>query len=375
MNIPGRTWAEIDLSALAENFAAIKEYCGLSVYAVVKADAYGHGALPCAKVLEKAGAAGFCVSNPAEADQLRSGGIALPVLILGYTPPEYAASLAENQISQCVYSLEYAQALNAAAERAGVCVDVHLKLDTGMGRIGFDCRENTLLGALQAKAVFSMKNLRCTGVFTHFAVADTPDQAAFTADQYRRFAESVLLLEAEGHRFEVKHCSNSAGALTLQDTFADAVRAGIALYGLTPDAAMTLPVTLKPVMALYSTVSMVKTLEAGQSVSYGRTYTAEETRRIATVTAGYADGVPRLLSNCGCVLIRGKRAPIVGRVCMDQFCVDVTDIPDVQMGDPVTVFGPGLPVDEVAEHAGTIHYEIVCDISRRVPRIYKGAEA
>ena len=363
-----RTWAEIDVTALANNFAAIQKRCDKKVYAVIKAEAYGHGALDAARVLERCGVYGFAVSNFAEAQELRAAGLRQPVLILGYTPVEYANALAEYEIDQCVYSLEYASALSAAAEKT---VRVHLKLDTGMGRIGFDCRSDALPGLKDAKQVLSLPNLDVCGVFMHFAAADTPAEDAFTDAQYSRFCKTVAALEADGHKFQIKHCDNSAGTLTQKGAECDAVRVGIILYGLAPDTAMALPADFQPVMSLYSTVSMVKTVAAGESVSYGRTYHADGVRTIATVSAGYADGVPRLLSNRGYVLIRGKRAPIVGRVCMDQFCVDVTDIADVKMGDTVTIFGPGLSVDEVARSAETINYEVICGISKRVPRVIK----
>ncbi len=363
-----RTWAEIDVTALANNFAAIQNRWGEKVYAVIKADAYGHGAVDAARVLERCGVYGFAVSNLAEAEELREAGLRQPILILGYTPVEYANALADYDFDQCVYSLEYAKALSEAAQKT---VRVHLKLDTGMGRIGFDCRSEALPGLKDAKQVLSLPNLDVCGVYMHFAAADTPAEDAFTDTQYSRFCKAVAALEADGHKFRIRHCNNSAGVLTQRAAQTDAVRAGIILYGLTPDTGMELPADFRPVMSLYSTVSMVKTVAAGETVSYGRTYRAEGARTIATVSAGYADGVPRLLSNRGSVLIRGKRASIVGRVCMDQFCVDVTDIPDVKMGDTVTVFGPGLSVDEVAQAAETINYEIVCGISKRVPRVYK----
>lgn len=364
-----RTWAEIDLTALANNYAAVqKRQPDKKIYGVIKADAYGHGAVEAARVLRQCGAYGFAVSNIAEAEQLRQAGMIEPVLILGYTPVQYAAALAKYDIEQCVYSLEYAQALNAAA--AGK-IKVHLKLDTGMGRIGFDCRSDDALGLADAKQVLSLENLEPWGVFMHFSVADTPTQREFTEKQYRLFLGAVKTLEAGGHKFQIRHCLNSAGALTLDAPETDAVRAGIILYGLSPSGDMALPADFEPVMRLYSTVSLVKTVESGTSVSYGRTYRADGRRTIATVSAGYADGVPRLLSNRGHVLIHGKKAPIVGRVCMDQLCVDVTGIENVKMGDTVTIFGEGLSADEVAAAAETISYELVCGITKRVPRVYK----
>ncbi len=361
-----RTWAEIDLDALENNFRAIQKCCQKSVYAVVKADAYGHGAIEIATRLEKL-TDGFAVSNIEEALVLRKAGIQKPVLILGYTPPECAEILCCNSFTQCVYDLGYAQALNAQAKNP---VSVHLKLDTGMGRIGFDCRSDDLPGIDEAKQVLTMGNLRAEGVFAHFAVADVPAQQDFTQQQYARFVAAVEALEATGHRFLVKHCGNSAALLTLPMEETQVVRAGIVLYGLSPSEEVAIPKEIQPVMSLHSVVSMVKTVEAGQSVSYGRTYVTPGARRIATVSAGYADGVPRELSNQGSVLLRGKRAPIVGRICMDQFCVDVTHIPDAQMGDTVTIFGKEISVEEVAKNAKTIAYDVVCGISKRVTRVY-----
>ena len=370
-NFLRRTWAEIDLQALTGNLAAVSRITDKPVYAVVKADAYGHGAARAASALEAAGAAGFAVSNLAEAEELLDAGIDKPVLILGYTPVECASRLGRKGIEQCIYSLEYARLLNEQAEAAGVTLTAHLKLDTGMGRIGFDFRDDSgfdLAGATQA---LSMKNIRTVGVFMHFAVADSMESSdlEFTARQHQRFESAVARLE-KIHPFKLRHCCNSAASLCLREDKGDLVRAGIILYGLAPSPEVALPEGIRPVMSLYSTVSLVKTIEQDQSVSYGRTYVAPGRRRIATVCAGYADGVPRLLSGVGHVIIRGKRVPIVGRVCMDQFCVDVTDIPDVAMGDTVTIFGPGLPVEEVADAAQTINYEILCGITKRVPRVY-----
>ena len=364
-----RTWAQIDMDALAGNFRTIRNSCSQKIYAVIKADAYGHGAVAFAKALSKAGADRFAVATLEEAAELRENGITEPILILGYTPPEEAEELVRLNVMQCIYSLDYARALNDRVKNGRI--QGHLKLDTGMGRIGFDCRSEAAPGLGEAKQALLLENLDMVGVFMHFAVADTPAEEEFTQKQYCQFLRAVAELEKTGHRFAEKHCRNSAGTLRINEEETDAVRAGIILYGLIPSTDMTLPEGFRPVMSLYSRVSFVKTIAAGESVTYGRTYVAPETRKIATVSAGYADGVPRLISNRGSVLIRGQRAPIVGRVCMDQFCVDVTDIDGVEMGDVVTIFGPGLPVEEVAAAAQTINYEVVCGISKRVPRIYK----
>ncbi len=369
MNDIGNTWAEVDLSALLQNFDLVRERyaAGRQLLSIVKTDAYGHGGPVIAKALQEAGSDGFCVSSLAEALELRENGIYRPILILGYTPADQAETLARQNIHQAVFSPDYAMALSRAAEAAGVCVQVHLKLDTGMGRIGFDCRSDAEPQLQQAKAVLSLPNLDTVGVFMHFATADgTEDQDLdFAEDQARRFRTAV---QALGRDFPYVHCCNSAATLC-KPVMGNAIRPGIVLYGLSPlERAVE---GLRPVMSLYSTVSQVKTIAPEESVSYGRSYVAAEPRRIATVCAGYGDGVPRLLSGKGHVLIHGQRAPIVGRVCMDHLCVDVTDIADVQTGDRVTLFGPGLPVEELAAQANTIHYEILCGIAKRVRRIYK----
>ncbi len=374
MEFYGCTWAEVDLAALVNNFQAVKAHygAGRKMLSVVKTDAYGHGTVPVAQALARAGSDGFCVSGVPEAEELRSSGITQPVLILGYTPAGCAPRLARGNISQCVFSLDYARQLNDAAREAGVRVAVHLKLDTGMGRIGFDCRSEGAVGLQEARQLLQMENLQVEGVFMHFATADSEAAAdrEYARQQADRFWQAVGALEAMGFAFTYKHCCNSAAAV-MQEPMGNAIRPGIILYGVAPAEDVPLLPEFQPVMSLYSTVSLVKILRDGQSVNYGRTYIAPGDRKIATVSAGYGDGVPRLLSGQGHVLIRGRRAPIVGRVCMDQLCVDVTDIADVQMGDRVTVFGPGLPVDEVAAQAQTIAYEILCGITKRVRRVYK----
>ncbi len=374
MEFMGNTWAEVDLTALKHNFAAIRQHygAGRQIFSIVKTDAYGHGAAPVAKALAEAGSEGFSVSSVVEAEELRRHGITQPILILGYTPPECAQRLAAGNISQCVFSLDYARELSAQAKASGVTLSIHLKLDTGMGRLGFDCRQDREPGLEDALAVLSLENLKAEGVFMHFATADSYEaaNAAFAAQQAQRFWRAVELLENQGHSITYKHCCNSAATITM-DPRGNVIRPGIILYGLSPAEEVKLPADFQPVMGLYSTVSMVKTLSQGQTVSYGRTYEAPAHRVIATVSAGYGDGVPRLLSGRGHVLIRGKRCPIVGRVCMDQLCVDVTGVEGVCRGDRVTIFGPGLPIEEVAAQAQTIHYEILCGITKRVPRIYK----
>ncbi len=367
-----RTWVEIDINSIISNLKTIKGICNKKVFAVVKADAYGHGAAEVASALEKNGADGFAVSNIVEAEELRQAGISLPILILGYTPENLVERIAKANVIQCVFSKEYAEKLNNSAKICGVTVNIHIKLDTGMGRIGFDCRTDELKGISDIESILQLSNLNSEGIFTHFAVADgiCDDDKSFTSEQYERFKKAVKLLEKAGHSFKLCHCENSAAALGCKPENTNAVRAGIVMYGLTPYTQFPLPKEFKPAMSLYSVVSMVKTVDAQQTISYGRTYKTHTPRKIATVTAGYADGVPRLLSNKGYVLINGEKAPIVGRVCMDQFCIDVTEIENVKEGDTVTIFGKGLSIEEVANAAQTINYEIICGIPKRVPRVF-----
>ena len=372
MDFLHRTWAEIDLDALVHNFDIIKkEAAGAKLMAVVKADAYGHSARIVAPLLEQHGADAFAVSNIEEAITLRGCGITRPILILGYTPVSMAAQLYLNDISQCVYSPEYARALSERACADGVKVKIHIKLGTGMSRLGFDCRDEELSGIGEAVAAARLSGFVFEGIFTHFAVSDRTDteEDGFTDAQYRRFYAAVEQFEGAGLKAKYRHCCNSAAFSLDNDKHFDLCRPGIILYGLTPSSDLRLKEDFIPVMTVKSVVSMVKKIKKGDTVSYGRTFTAEREMKIATVTAGYADGYPRLLSNKGCVLINGKRANIIGRICMDQLSVDVSDIADVKQGDEVILFGKTLPVEELADMCGTINYEIICGISPRVPRI------
>ena len=372
MDFLRRAWVEIDLVALKNNYKIIKDTCNTRVISVVKADAYGHGFEHCVKALEEVGCDMFAVSNVLEAVELRDVGIKGDILVLGYTPVETAETLAKNNIIQCVYSLEYATALSEKASELGIEIKAHLKLDTGMSRIGFNCR-NEETDVLEIEKALLLDNLKYTGVFMHFASADSNDASDvdFTKLQFERFMDTVSKLEQKGFNFPIKHSCNSAGAISYDDMYLDAVRAGIVLYGLKPSEDVVIDSGIKPVMSMYSVVSQVKTILPEDTVSYGRTFKADKPLKVATITCGYADGVPRLLSNKGRVLINGKSAQIIGRVCMDQFCVDVTDIPDVKIGDVAEIFGNNISVDEVALNAQTINYEIVCGITKRVPKIYK----
>ncbi len=372
MSFLHRTWAEIDLTALEHNLKIIKEQVNFAdVMAVVKADAYGHSAELTAKFIESQGIGYFAVSNFDEAMKLRSYGLSSPILILGYTPVDLVSEIANNNIIQCVFSKEYALLLSQSAQENNVTVKIHIKLDTGMGRIGFDCRSDDMAGL--EDAIFSAKlcGFKLSGIFTHFAVSDrTPEtDDGFTENQFSRFSAAIERFEQSGLTANIYHCCNSAASFLDNDKHLSLCRLGIVMYGISPDRDLNLKKDLLPVMTLKSVVSQVKEIRAGDTVSYGRTFTATEDMKIATVSAGYADGYPRALSNKGYVLINGKRAKIVGRICMDQFCVDVTGHDDVNPQDEVVLFGKDLSVDEIAQLCGTISYEIICGITGRVPRI------
>ena len=362
-----RTWAEVDLSALRKNYEIYRDAVSpRPVMAVVKADAYGHGAVPVARALSRLGVRSFAVAALSEAVALREAGVAGEILILGYTPPEQAGELARYGVTQAVVSAAHGEAL----AQTGVPVSCHVAVDTGMRRIGLDGDDpDGCAAAVRALAA----RLPVTGIFTHLCASDTPDgdSVAFTKGQIARFEAVADRLSDLGL---TAHVLNSAGGLFYKTRLPGPVRLGIVLYGQKPDPGNTLPAGIRPVLSLKSTVSLVKELKAGDSVGYGRTYTAAAPLRLATVSAGYADGVPRLLSNNGEVLIRGRRAPIVGRVCMDQTTVDVTAVPGAAPGDPVTFIGRDgdeeIGAEEVAARSFTISYEILSSIPRRVERVY-----
>ncbi|MBQ6570705.1 MAG: alanine racemase [Clostridia bacterium] len=373
-----RTWAEIDLEAIENNYREIKALLKptTQMICVVKADAYGHGVEFVAKEYDRLGADRFAVSNIEEALELRELGIKKPVLILGYTPPGLAGELAANNITQSVFSYEYAKALAENAERAGVNVCCHLKVDTGMGRIGVLCQDAGIPSVAVdiAQSICDMDNLDFEGIFTHFSVADDGEAGRdFTNRQYNCFIGMVHALEQRGIKFKLRHCCNSAATIAYPQFHLDAVRPGIILYGLEPSPKMEGAINIRPAMQLKSVLSLVKDAPAGTSVSYGRTYVADRSIRIATVPIGYADGYQRSLSGRQDMLVAGKRAPIIGRVCMDQLMLDVSDIPEARSGMTITVFGSEgketISVNELAEKIGTINYELVCLIGKRVARV------
>ncbi len=378
VNYLKRTWAEINLDALEHNYRQIR---GLlkpetRMMCVVKADGYGHGAIPVAQQLAQLGAEWFGVSNLEEALQLREGGIRQPILILGYTPPSKAEVLSQNGISQTVFSLEYAKALSFKAEETGVTVKMHLKVDTGMSRIGFlyhDQQKNQ--SALDEMMEASrLPALQPEGIFTHFAAADDRQQESFTLKQYELFTSAIAGLKEKGVTFQLCHCCNSAAVMSHPEMHLDMVRPGIILYGNVPSDQMDIPLDLHPAMELKTVISQVKEVEAGSTVSYSRTFETPKPTQVATVSIGYADGYPRSLSSRADMLVAGRRARVIGRVCMDQLMLDVSGNQEVQPGMTVTVFGHDhgafLPIEEVAGLAGTINYETMCLIGKRVPRIY-----
>lgn len=370
-----RCWVEIDLDRIAHNYRIIRELIGdKKMISVVKADAYGHGVEFVAKKLDEMGTDMFAVSNMEEAQQLWRGDIEKPVLILGYTPPEYAQRLSDLRIRQAVFSADYAQRLSDAAVASGKDVYIHIKLDTGMHRIGFDAYSEE--GIAEAAAACRLPGLIPEGVFTHFASADRDGDSdgSYTRGQYERFVSAVDKIEQTGVKFGIKHCCNSASIFTQRDMHLDGTRPGIILYGLMPSDMLENPGFL-PVMEFKSVISMIKPLKAGMDISYGRTFTAKKDMTVATVAVGYADGYQRKLAEDGYVLLHGKRAKIIGRVCMDQMMIDVTDIPQAAVGDTVTLFGRDgdeeITADDIARRLGTINYELVCIIGKRVTRVFK----
>ncbi len=375
MNFARRCWAEIDMDALRHNFEIIKsEAGGTDIMAVVKADAYGHGDEMTSRLYDEMGAAAFAVAMLEEGARLRGFGIKKPVLILGFTDPADTEKLAKLDITQSLFSLDYAKELSAAAQKAGVTVKCHLKLDTGMGRIGFTVRDSFDEAVLQAAQACRLPNLQITGAFMHFCVADSKkiSDIEYTNQQYSLFCRAVSTLRDNfGIRLETIHCCNSAGTFAWKSFHLGMVRPGIILYGNQPSDDVTLD-GIRPAMTLKARVALVKTIDAGDSLSYGRTFTSEKPMKIATITAGYADGYQRTMSNRGVFSINGKPAPIVGRVCMDQIMVDVSDIDNVKSGDTAILFGADAAdsADKIAHETGTISYEILCNISRRVPRVY-----
>ena len=369
-----RSWAEIDLSALKHNFEYASKRIGRKVICVLKADAYGHGAVECGLYLQKCGAYMFAVAALTEAVAMRKSGITIPIMILGYTSPEYAEILSDFDIEQAIVDEEHAIAMNKAAAKLNKKVKVHIALDTDMSRIGIYAQKNHTAAADAAERIYRMSNLDVVGMFTHFAAADEPDQAEYTMFQYRNFSIVYNRLIERGIRIKNCHVSNSAAILNSPIHF-DSIRLGISLYGMYPDSKPVKDGPLKPVMSLKARVTQTRTLPQGATISYGRTFTTRRTTHTAVISAGYADGFSRRLSNKATVTINGKRYPQIGRICMDVCMADVTDGYDepggVRTGDEVTIIGDGgMSAEEAAQIVGTINYELTCLITNRVKRIY-----
>ena len=369
-----RLKAVVSLDAIAHNFAEMKKNIaeGTKMIAVIKADGYGHGAEAIARLTDNYSYIwGYAVAIAEEALQLRNAGVEKPILILGLVFEEYFREMVAGDIRLTVCEYETAKKLSREAVRQDKTVHIHIGLDTGMSRIGF---ADTPESVEEIKKIAALDHLEIEGMFTHFARADETDKTP-AADQLNRYLTFAELLEKSGVHIPLKHCSNSAGIIRMKEANLDAVRAGITIYGIYPSNEVERDIVkLEPAMELKSHISYVKDLEPGASISYGGTYTADKKIRVATIPAGYADGYPRTLSNKGWVLIHGQKAPILGRVCMDQFMVNVSDIPDVKAGDEVTLIGKDgdefISIETFGDMSGRFSYEFACDISKRVPRVY-----
>ena len=371
-----RTWAEVDFDKLAHNYHALRGLApaGTKYLGLVKADAYGHGAVPVAKKLEELGADYLGVACLDEAIEVREAGVKAPILILGCTSSIYAAELVKYNITQACYDLEYAKELSAGAQKAGGTITVHIQCDTGMTRLGFMCHEDTMeKSASEIIEAVKLPGLKAEGIFTHFSDSDGSEE--YTMLQFGRFQDIIQRVRDLGYEFEIRHCANSAATLLYPATYLDMIRPGIVQFGHFPDAKMDHALCdLVPVLELKSRVATVRDVPANTPVSYGRTNTLTRPSRLAVIPVGYGDGFCRGFSNKLTVLINGKKLPIVGRICMDMCMVDVTDAPDVKEGDVAILYGSDgtndQPVEAGAEIMNTISYELLCVLTKRIPRIY-----
>jgi len=366
-------WAEINLDNLAHNTREIKRITSSSarIMAVVKANAYGHGVYDVGRVVLENGAERLGVAILDEAIKLRSRGFKVPIVILGYTPVSDLGAVVDYDLIQTIFDYDHAKFLSEAAVRQGKAAKVHIKIDTGMGRLGFLAEEKTVE---IVKRIVELPGIFIEGIYTHFANADSRDKS-YTTEQMERFSWFLKRLEEESISIPIKHAANSAAVIDLPETHLDMVRPGIVLYGLYPSEEVDRTrVSLKPVMSLKAQVASVKRIKAGSAISYGCTYTLKRDSLVAVLPLGYADGYSWLLSNKGEVLIKGKRVPVIGRVCMDQLMVDVSSVPGVKIGDEAVVMGKQgaqeITAEEIAGRLGTINYEVICMISERVPRRY-----
>lgn len=374
MKTYSRVYAKIDLDAVTYNMEQMKQRVNgnTKIMAVIKSDGYGHGAVQVAEVLEKYDYIwGFAVATLDEAVVLRTEGIKKPILVLGCIFPDQYLEMLDNDIRMNVYTEEMAKEISYMARREGKTAYLHIKLDTGMARLGFAVNDESVDAIAR---ISKFPNVNMEGVFTHFAKADETDKT-FTENQISQFVMMTEKLRERGVTFPYEHCANSAAIIDVEDARFDIVRAGISTYGLYPsDEVKKDAVHLKPALALKSHVAFVKEIEAGTPVSYGGTFVAEKKMKIATVPVGYGDGYPRSLSGKGYVLIRGKKANILGRICMDQFMVDVTDIEGVSFGDKVTLIGrdgnESISVECLSELSGRFNYEFICALGKRIPRVY-----
>lgn len=370
-----RVWAEVDLDAIWENMVHMKENIAenTKILAVIKTDGYGHGGVPIAKMLEQLDFMfGYAAATYEEAHVLREAGVKKPILILGYTFPYCYEELIREEIRPAVYRRDTVEELAAAAAKVGQKAKVHIKVDTGMGRIGITPDEE---GLEFVRFLIEHPELEVEGIFTHFAKSDEADKTSAN-HQLELFQNFIDKIQTElGISIPVKHCSNSAAILEMPQANMDMVRAGITTYGLYPSEEVSKDIVpLRAAMSLYSHIVYCKMIHAGQSVSYGGLFTAQKDTRVATIPVGYGDGYPRSLSGRGYVLIHGKKAPILGRVCMDQFMVDISGIPEAMDGDKVTLLGMDgterITAEELGELSGRFNYEFVCDLGKRIPRVY-----
>lgn len=370
-----RVWAEVDLDAIWENMVHMKENIAenTKILAVIKTDGYGHGGVPIAKMLEQLDFMfGYAAATYEEAHVLREAGVKKPILILGYTFPYCYEELIREEIRPAVYRRDTVEELATAAAKVGKKAKVHIKVDTGMGRIGITPDEE---GLEFVRFLIEHPELEVEGVFTHFAKSDETDKTSAN-HQLELFQNFIDKIQTElGITIPVEHCSNSAAILEMPQANMDMVRAGITTYGLYPSEEVSKDIVpLRAAMSLYSHIVYCKTIHAGQSVSYGGLFTATKDTRVATIPVGYGDGYPRSLSGKGYVLIHGKKAPILGRVCMDQFMVDISEIPEAMEGDKVTLLGMDgterITAEELGELSGRFNYEFVCDLGKRIPRVY-----
>ncbi|CAK7085219.1 alanine racemase [Tissierella sp.] len=364
-------WAEINLDNLAHNIRVVRKHTNENalVTAVVKANGYGHGSVEISKTFLDNGADRLAVAILTEAIELRKGNITEPILILGYTPPTQYGKLLDYDLIQAIYNYEEAKILSNKAVELGKTAIIHIKIDSGMGRIGFIPAKESIEDIIK---ISKLPNIYIEGIFTHFAKADETDKS-HARSQFEKYVNIVNDLEEQGLNIPIKHVSNSAAIIDLPQYNLNMVRAGIMIYGFYPSDEVRKDIELKPAMTLKAKISHLKAVPKGTGISYGQIFVTEKESKIATIPIGYADGFTRLLTEKAEVTINGKRAKIIGKICMDQCMIDVTHIEDVKLGDEVVIFGcePEYPhADELAEKIGTINYEIVCMVSRRVPRVY-----